>query len=92
MQEQQVLVALLRDKKDYAILRDEHWYRIPVEHTPPRWPPEFIGFYLPRAFGKEAFQVQYYGKIVQIEQSVQQLSFFEEKGLYKVGTEDDILD
>jgi very-short-patch-repair endonuclease len=66
MGNQEVLVALLRDKKDFAILQTEGWYRIPVEHTPRRWPPDFIGFYQPKAFGADAFRIRNFGKVAQI--------------------------
>jgi very-short-patch-repair endonuclease len=67
MDNQEVLVALLRDKKDFAILQTEGWYRIPVEHTPKRWPPDFIAFYQPKAFGGDAFRIRYYGKVKRID-------------------------
>jgi very-short-patch-repair endonuclease len=67
MPDQEVLVALLRDKKDFAILQTEGWYRIPVEHTPRRWPPDFIGFYQPKSFGADAFRIRYFGKVTRID-------------------------
>jgi hypothetical protein len=33
---QEVLVAFLRAKVDFAILKELGWYRIPVEHAPGR--------------------------------------------------------
>jgi hypothetical protein len=66
MPDSEVLVALLRDKKDFAILQTEGWYRIPVKNTPKRWPPEFIAFYQPKAFKEDAFRIRYFGKIAQI--------------------------
>ena len=68
MANQEVLVALIRDKKDFAILQTEGWYRIPVEHTPRRWPPDFIAFYQPKAFGADAFRIRYFGKVTRIDQ------------------------
>lgn len=68
MPNNKVLVALLRDKKDFAILQTEGWYRIPVEHTPRRWPPDFIGFYQPKSFGTDAFRIRYFGKVTRIDQ------------------------
>ena len=67
MKKQEVLVALLRDKKDFSILQTDGWYRIPVENTPRRWPPAYIGFYQPKAFGEDAFRIRYYGKVTSIE-------------------------
>lgn len=54
----EVLVALLKEKSDYAILQEQGWYRIPVAHAPKRWPPKWLAFYQPKAFQKEAFRVQ----------------------------------
>jgi very-short-patch-repair endonuclease len=67
MSNRNVLVALLRDKKDFTILKTEGWYRIPIDHTPKRWPPDIIGFYQPSAFGKDAFLIRYFGEVVKIE-------------------------
>jgi len=75
MADQEVLVALLRDKKDYALLKGEGWYRIPIEHTPKRWPPDIIGFYQPKAFGADAFRIRHYGKVLKIDQ-VERRSLF----------------
>ena len=69
MDNQSVLVALLRDKKDFDILKRENWYRIPVDHTPRRWPPDFIAFYQPKAFGEDAFRIRYFGKVEKIERA-----------------------
>ena len=65
--EKEVLVALLRAKSDFSILQTEGWYRIPVENAPKRWPPEYIAFYQPKAFGADAFRIRYFGKVAQIE-------------------------
>lgn len=59
----EVLVALLKEKSDFAILRDEGWYRIPVTSAPKRWPPRWLAFYQPRCFKEDAFRVQYYGEV-----------------------------
>ena len=67
MANQEVFGALLRDKKDYTILKTEGWYRIPVEHTPRRWLPDFIAFYQPKSFGSDAFCIRYYGKVTRID-------------------------
>jgi len=63
----EVLVALLKDKSDFAILQEQGWYRIPVASAPKRWPPKWLAFYQPKAFKKEAFRVQYYGEVADIQ-------------------------
>lgn len=62
----EVLVAILKDKSDFAILQDQGWYRIPVHRAPKRWPPRWLAFYQPKAFGQDAYRVRYYGEVDQI--------------------------
>lgn len=56
-----VLVALINNQQDFARAHDEHWYRIPVLHTPRRavgapW----IAFYQTKWFGDEKWAINYY--------------------------------
>jgi hypothetical protein len=46
----EVLVALLKDVSDFAILRDQGWYRIPEASAPKNWPPKWLAFYQPKSF------------------------------------------
>jgi hypothetical protein len=39
-----VLVAILNSPADFALLRDESWYRIPVASAPKPWPPKWLAF------------------------------------------------
>lgn len=59
----EALVALLKDPRDYEILTEEGWYRIPVGKERRRWPPKWLAFYLPKAFAERAFAVRYYGRV-----------------------------
>lgn len=63
----EVLVAFLPNKKDFAILQDQKWYRIPVASKPKRWPPKHLAFYQPKAFGDDAFKIRYFGLVKNIE-------------------------
>ncbi len=69
---QEVLVAILTNRLDLEIARDRHWYRIPVDSVHKflnkRWPPQWIAFYQPGTFGKQAYAVRYYAKIEQISE------------------------
>jgi very-short-patch-repair endonuclease len=65
----EVLVDLLKAKSDLAILQSEGWYRIPVEHRPSRWPPEYIAFYQASIFGKDAFCIRHYGRVSKISKA-----------------------
>jgi very-short-patch-repair endonuclease len=59
----EVLVAILNNKRDFAILKEQGWYRIPTASAPKRWPPRWLAFYQTKVFGEEAFAVNYFGRV-----------------------------
>jgi len=59
----EVLIAILRDKSDFAILQEQGWYRIPKKNKPRRWPPFWLAFYQPKAFGEDAYRIRYFGEV-----------------------------
>lgn len=60
----ELLVAILKEPSDLAILQEQSWYRVPVDKAPRRWPPQWLAFYHTKAFGEElAYSVQYYGEV-----------------------------
>ena len=62
----QVLVAVMNNRADWRIVREQLWYRIPVETAPKRWPPRWLAFYQTKIFRDEAFAVRYYGQVREI--------------------------
>ncbi len=61
------LVAVIPRKKDWAILREEHWYRIPVRSAPEGLEKiKFIAFYQTKVFATEAWAVNYYAEVKDI--------------------------
>ena len=66
----EVLVAIIKAPSDLAIVRDQHWYRIPVssvnKRLKKRWPPRWLAFYLTKVFGHERHAVNYYARVVDI--------------------------
>jgi very-short-patch-repair endonuclease len=66
----EVLVAIMNDLLDMGIARDQHWYRIPVQSVEhllkDRWPPQWLAFYQTKAFGSEAYVVNYYAQVLDI--------------------------
>ena len=60
---QQVLVALMNNKRDFAIARDEHWYRIPVKSAPSAVVAHHIAFYQTKVFGDEKWSINYWAEI-----------------------------
>ncbi|MEK7730166.1 MAG: hypothetical protein AAB354_17290 [candidate division KSB1 bacterium] len=41
----EVLIALMNQPRDLVIAQEQHWYRIPVDKAPKRWPPKWLAFY-----------------------------------------------
>ncbi len=57
-----VLVGVLKQKRDLALLLSEQWYRMPLSHAPvQRF--DYLAFYQPAAFGKRAKQIEYYAAV-----------------------------
>lgn len=81
----EVLVAFLPRPGDLEILRRDGWYRIPEGKEPRRWPPEYVAFYQPKAFGMEAFAVRYWAKVSRIESKTRREIFPDEPSNAKSG-------
>jgi len=66
----EVLVAIVNNLLDFAVVRDEHWYRIPVSSVDKwlrgRWPPAWLAFYQTKVFGSEAHAVNYYARVLDV--------------------------
>lgn len=66
----EVLVALLPNRRDLTIAWDEHWYRVPVASArkwlAERWPPQWLAFYQPRVFREDAFAIRYYARVREV--------------------------
>ena len=63
----ELLVAIMNNKPDFAILQEQGWYRIPVATAPKRWPPKWLAFYQTKVFGDEKHSVRHYGRVRSIE-------------------------
>jgi very-short-patch-repair endonuclease len=67
-----VLVAIVNNLADFAIVREQQWYRIPVSSVSKwlrnRWPPEWLAFYHTKIFGDLAYAVHYYAPIISISE------------------------
>ncbi len=56
-----VLVAIMNNKRDFALARDQHWYRIPAKKCPRRAiGAPALAFYQTAIFGAEKWAVNYY--------------------------------
>lgn len=58
-----VLVAIMNNWRDFAIAREEHWYRIPVKRAPTRAiNAPILAFYQTKVFGPEAWAINYWAR------------------------------
>ena len=60
---QQGIVAIINNPRDFTILQEHHWYRIPVASAPKPWPPKWLAFYQTKVFKQEAYAIRYYGQV-----------------------------
>jgi len=59
-----VLVAIMNDQRDWALVQDEGWYRLPVKHAPPSAPDfGWLAFYFTKTFGENRWAIHYYAPI-----------------------------
>jgi hypothetical protein len=59
-----VLVAVMNNRRDFEIARDEGWYRIPQKHAPKSTTEAAaLAFYFTQAFGEERWAVHWYAPV-----------------------------
>ena len=66
----EVLVAVVNDVADFAIVREKGWYRIPVSSQKKWlrdcWPPRWLALYQTKIFGSEAYAINYLAPVLSI--------------------------
>lgn len=66
----ELLVAIMNDTRDFSILKEKLWYRIPVSSKikwlKDKWPPRRLAFYQTKEFRQDAYAVNYYGQVLDI--------------------------
>ena len=63
-----VLIGVLRTPQDLRLAQEENWYRIPVQHLPPRGSTaRYVAFYQPASFGSEGGAIRYFAAIQEWE-------------------------
>ena len=65
--ESDVLVAIMNSRRDFAVARDQHWYRIPVHSRPKLWPPQHLAFYQTKVFDEEKHAIHWHAPVLGIE-------------------------
>lgn len=68
----EVLIAIMNKALDFSILRGQLWYRIPVSSQikwlKEKWPPKWVAFYQTKKFDRDAYAINYIGKVSGIEE------------------------
>ncbi len=59
-----VLVVVMNNPRDFAIARDEGWYRIPVKRAPRQVAADYLAFYLTRVFEEERWSIPYIAPVL----------------------------
>ena len=63
----EVLVAVMNNKADFAILQEQLWYRIPVASAPKRCFPNILLYIKTKIFENEGWAVNYYGAVRDVQ-------------------------
>jgi len=59
-----VLVAIMNNRRDWALVENEGWYRVPVKHAPPGTPDfDWLAFYFTKVFKDDKWAIHYYAPI-----------------------------
>jgi hypothetical protein len=59
-----VLVAIMNNQRDWALVQDQGWYRVPVKHAPAGAPDfDWLAFYFTKAFKDDKWAIHYYAPI-----------------------------
>lgn len=68
----EVLVVIMNNSLDFSILHEKLWYRIPVSSKvkwiKDRWPPRWLAFYQTKEFKQDAHAVNYFGRVLDIQE------------------------
>ncbi len=60
--EDRVLITYLPEPADFALIRDQGWYRIPQKHAPKGLHAEYYAFYFGRNFGDRKWAIHYFAR------------------------------
>jgi len=68
-----ILVGVINRRRDFDLLRDAHWYRVPIESAPLCIDTDYLAFYLSAALAKQVIDpgapgaIYYYARRVGFE-------------------------
>ena len=68
--EDSVLMGVVKSKEDFQILREQNWYRIPVDQIAREPHPKYMAFFLSKGtFGSEYGGIHYYARFTGVERA-----------------------
>ena len=83
-----VLVAIINNSRDFTIVRDEHWYRIPARRAPTRAiNAPVLAFYQTKVFREEAWAINYWAEAQEWE-TVKRVELLPQEALHPRAQED----
>lgn len=65
---EKVLVAIMNHQLDFAVARDQGWYRIPIGSATKWLRGQWLAFYQTKTFKSEAFAINYYCRVLEIRE------------------------
>ena len=78
----ELLVAIVKDQRDFEIALKQCWYRIPVDSVHKflknRCPPQWLAFYQTKKSGGEIYAVNYYAPVLEIREACREQLFPDE--------------
>lgn len=87
MDSEELLVGIINSISDFEIIRDQHWYRIPVDiadkRLKKRWPPKWIAFYHSGALKNNPFLISHYAEIKSMLR-YREMNFFQMNRIIKI--------
>ncbi len=82
------LVGIVTRKKDWELIRSEHWYRIPVRTAPEGLDRiRYLAFYQTRLFGVEKWAVNWYAPVKDISRATRRELLPDEPAHLRAGAE-----
>ena len=61
---ERVLVVIVPTLRDWSLIREAGWYRIPVSRAPKRLAADYLAFYHPKCFGPLRWSIAYYARVM----------------------------
>jgi very-short-patch-repair endonuclease len=84
---EELLVGIVNTQSDFEIIRDQHWYRVPIEKVKNqlerRWPPKWIAFYYTNAVKEFSQMIIHFAMVTSIKEATRDELLPDEKENYK---------